>query len=89
MKNSKALQITIPGAVMLPANASHVNRMEIKSESSNRLYIVAQSRSIGNWQCSCPSWIYQRLPLDQRKPCKHLNAMMPMLEQLSAQKQVA
>lgn len=50
----------------LPDNACWENRFEIKSETSNRIYIIAQSKTGRYWGCSCPAWkIY--------KKCKHLN----------------
>lgn len=34
---------------LLPDNDRYTNRFEVKSESSNRLYIVAQNKSTGEW----------------------------------------
>lgn len=62
---------------LLPDNKTHENRIEIKSESSNRLYIVAQSKTSGEWQCSCPGWTHKKA--GKERSCKHLNAMLPML----------
>lgn len=53
---------------MLPDNKQYTNRFEIKSESSSRIYIVAQNKSGGWWSCSCPGWI-------RHKKCKHLDAI--------------
>jgi hypothetical protein len=53
---------------LLPDNSSWTNRFEIKSESSNRKYTVAQSKSGLFWACSCPGWVIH-------KNCKHLRAM--------------
>jgi hypothetical protein len=33
----------------LPDNATHTNRFEIHSESSSRVYIVAQNKATGEW----------------------------------------
>jgi hypothetical protein len=60
------------GAVVLPDNDQWVNRMEIRSETSSRIYIVAQRKSDGSWGCSCPGWKAHR-------HCKHLRAMGPAL----------
>ena len=65
------------GAVLLPDNGSHENRMEIRSESSNRIYIVAQSKSSGEWQCSCPGWVMKKP--GKERGCKHLKAILPAL----------
>lgn len=28
------------------------------------------------WKCSCPGWIYQRLPHAERKACKHIRSLI-------------
>jgi len=56
------------GLAFLPENSQYKNRFEIKSESSNRLYVVAQHKKTGIWSCSCPGWIIHR-------HCKHLRAL--------------
>jgi hypothetical protein len=48
-----------------PKTDRWINRREIRSETSNRVYVIAQERSTGQWQCSCPGWI-------TRRHCKHL-----------------
>lgn len=58
----------------LPDNAQWTNRFEIRSESSNRLYTVAQHKSKRHWGCSCMGWIRHRR-------CKHLTSIgLPNLE---------
>src|SRR5439155_17074694 len=64
---------TIPGAQLLPDNAQWTNRFQIRSESSSRLYTVAQRRSDGSWACSCMGWIRNR-------HCKHLDRLSPLLD---------
>jgi len=71
------------GAMVLPENKTHTNRMEIKSASSNRMYVVAQSKSSGEWQCSCPGWILKKP--GKPRGCKHLNAMLPSLQEATKQ----
>jgi len=66
------------GAVVVADNKTHTNRMEIRSESSNRVYIVAQAKTSGEWQCSCPGWIMKKP--NKPRGCKHLNAMLPSLQ---------
>ena len=56
-----------PGS-KLPDNTQYTNRFEIKSASSNRLYLVAQNKAKRVWSCSCPGWIFHR-------HCKHLAAL--------------
>ena len=53
------------GSVALPDNDQWTNRFEIRSESSNRVYIVAQTKKTSNWGCSCPGYLSKR-------KCKHL-----------------
>ena len=54
-----------PGAMSLPDNGQWINRFQIHSETSNRVYIIAQNRSSGKFGCSCPAYITRRY-------CKHL-----------------
>lgn len=55
-------------SVNLPDNAQYTNRFEIRSETSNRIYVVAQHKTGRWWSCSCPGWIRFR-------KCKHLQAV--------------
>jgi hypothetical protein len=74
------------GLEILPDNAQWKNRFKIESESSNRLYVIAQNKSKGHWGCSCMGWIRNR-------KCKHLTALQPILDSVSKpakkQKQIA
>ena len=40
--------------------------------------MVAQAKSSGEWQCSCPGWIMKKP--GRERFCKHLTAMKPLLE---------
>ena len=73
------------GATALEDNTTHESRMQIKSESSNRLYVVAQAKGSGEWQCSCPGWIMKRA--GKARGCKHLNAILPILNAAHDQEQ--
>jgi uncharacterized Zn finger protein len=70
MKNHDNLPILfIPrGTQHLPDNQQWTNRLEIKSETSNRLYIIAQNKDKRHWGCSCPGYKIHRR-------CKHLAAL--------------
>jgi hypothetical protein len=59
--------------VVLPDNDQWTNRFNIRSETSNRLYTVAQRKSDGSWGCDCPGW-------RRHRTCKHLSAIVPALE---------
>lgn len=65
--------ISIP---KLQDNAQYKNRIEIKSETSNRLYVVAQNKKTNAWSCSCPGWIIHR-------KCKHLKNLANVLSVIS------
>jgi hypothetical protein len=66
---SKEVVLHIPrSAVMLPDNDQWENRFEIRSESSNRVYVVSQNIKKRHWGCSCPSYRV-------RRACKHLRAI--------------
>ena len=55
-------------AHLMPDNAQWTNRFMIRSESSNRLYTIAQNKNRRYWGCNCPGWI-------SRRNCKHLRAL--------------
>jgi hypothetical protein len=58
----------------MSANNTWINRIEIKSESSNRIYVVSQHVSKRYWACSCPGWRAHR-------KCKHLERLgLPCVE---------
>lgn len=61
------------GLTCLPDTKTWMNRFEIKSESSNRLYTIAQRTNGTEWGCSCMGWIRYR-------KCKHLTSIMPLIE---------
>lgn len=54
--------------VCLPDNDQWQFRFEIESESSNRVYTIAQHKHKKHWGCSCPGW-------KTRRTCKHLIAL--------------
>jgi hypothetical protein len=72
------------GLTVLPDLRGWTNRFEIKSQSSNRLYTVAQRESDGTFGCTCPGWIIQKRDkitgLLKPRDCKHLRAIRPALE---------
>lgn len=60
--------------MMLPDTDQWQFRFNIESESSNRLYIIAQHKIKRHWGCSCPGW-------KRYRKCKHLTALsIPNLE---------
>jgi hypothetical protein len=63
-----SITLYIPNDVALPDKGEWQYRFNIKSESSNRLYVIAQHKEKKHWGCSCPSWI-------TRRSCKHLKEM--------------
>jgi hypothetical protein len=67
-KSAELTVITVNKHDVLPDNDQWTNRFEIKSESSNRIYVIAQNKSKRHWGCSCPSWRV-------RRSCKHLAAL--------------
>lgn len=59
----------------LSDNKQWTNRFEIRSETSDRLYIIAQHKANRHWGCSCPGW-------RRHRNCKHLMAVgLPSLEE--------
>lgn len=65
------------GSNLLPDNERWTNRFQVKSGSSERLYIIAQQRTDGVWGCSCPGWRHHRR-------CKHLIDVLQRLTALAA-----
>jgi hypothetical protein len=55
-------------ASLLPDNKQFTNRFEIHSETSDRVYVVAQHKTGRWWSCGCFGWIRFRR-------CKHLSAL--------------
>jgi hypothetical protein len=53
---------------LLPDTEQWQNRFTINSETSNRLYTIAQHKNKKHWGCSCPGWKRYRY-------CKHLTAL--------------
>lgn len=61
------------GLQFLPESKQWKNRFEVRSETSNRLYVIAQNKTTGKWGCSCPGWIVHR-------HCKHLKAVETVIK---------
>ena len=66
--NLPKISVTVRKSEALPDNKLWKNRFEIHSESSDRVYIVAQNIDKGHMGCSCPGWRRYRT-------CKHLSAL--------------
>lgn len=72
--NKYALKIRVPASALLPDNAQWTHRIEIKSASSDRVYVISQNKARRHWGCSCPGWCH-------RRKCKHLDALgLPAFE---------
>lgn len=75
-QGSTALALTVArqtGNVALPDNDQWTDRLQIRSETSSRLYVVARNKRTGSYGCSCPGW-------KSHRTCKHLTAMVPLLQ---------
>ena len=60
--------LRIQQTATLPDNGVWRYRFNVKSETSNRLYIISQHKDKLHWGCSCPGWKAHR-------HCKHLAAL--------------
>ena len=60
--------LRVDSSVVLPDNNQWRFRFEIKSASSDRVYVIAQNVAKKHWGCSCPGYI-------TRRKCKHLEAL--------------
>ena len=65
---TKQLAKRIQGHLVLPDNDQWTNRIEVRSETSNRVYVVAQHKKGRYWRCSCMGCI-------RFQHCKHLEAL--------------
>ena len=50
------------------ANNQWTNRTEVRSETSNRVYVISQHAEKRHWGCSCPGW-------RRHRRCKHLERL--------------
>ncbi len=75
-KMEKELDVTF-----LADTKTHKNRIEIPSESSDNLYIVSQTKKSGIWMCAC-------LGFRRHRNCKHLKAIIPMIESAAKPKAI-
>lgn len=60
------------GGQLLADNAQWTNRVQIRSETSDNLYVIAQRKSDGSWGCGCRGWVRHR-------HCKHLDRFLPAI----------
>ena len=65
------------GGTLLPDSDTWLNRFQVKSATSSRLYVIAQRRSDNVWGCSCPGWVNYR-------KCKHLTDVLQRLSKVAA-----
>ncbi len=65
------LKVNIPEDRRLPDNDQWTNRFQIKSESSEKLYTIAQNKSGLWWGCNCPGFIGR----GGKQQCKHLREL--------------
>jgi hypothetical protein len=63
-----SVTLNVPTTSRLPDNGQWTNRFEIRSQSSNRIYVVAQNKAKRHFGCSCKGWIFHR-------KCKHLETL--------------
>lgn len=68
------------GSTLLPDSDRWMNRFQINSHSSGRVYVIAQQREDGVWGCSCPGWTHHR-------KCKHLTDVLGRLAKIASQYQ--
>ena len=66
------------GGTLLDDSDRWMNRFQIRSGSSDRLYVIAQQRADNVWGCSCPGWRHHR-------KCKHLTDVLGRLAKIADQ----
>lgn len=75
MPETALMIIEKAGLPALPDKGQWTHRMEIRSQSSGRLYIVSKNKSTGVWGCSCPGWRTHR-------NCKHLREIVNITDKI-------
>jgi hypothetical protein len=60
--------ICIRTELSLPDTDQWQFRFNVESETSERLYTIAQHKTKRHWGCSCPGW-------KRHRTCKHLQAL--------------
>lgn len=73
MNNELQKVLQQKGMTVLPDTPTWINRFEIESASSDRIYVIAQRANLSEWGCSCMAW-------KRYRHCKHLNAVLPLLK---------
>jgi len=70
MANELTINLRSKGVELLPDSDRYKCRFTVRSESSNRLYMVSfdMAPGAGYWKCSCPGCL-------RTGQCKHLTAM--------------
>ena len=61
------------GLTVLEDNKTHKNRFEVKSETSDNVYVIAQTKKSGLWTCEC-------LGFRRHRHCKHLDSIKAMID---------
>jgi len=61
------------GVVFLEDSKTHKNRIEICSETSDSIYVVAQTKKNNIWTCGC-------FGFRRHRNCKHLKTIVPVIE---------
>lgn len=61
-------ELRIPADVVLPDKGQYQFRFEVRSETSNSIYTIAQHKTGKWWACSCFGW-------RRHRSCKHLRAL--------------
>jgi hypothetical protein len=67
MNTTNLPTLRIPADIALPDKGQWQFRFEVRSETSDSVYVVAQNKSGKWWGCSCFGWRRYRT-------CKHLAA---------------
>lgn len=69
------------GWVLKPDTETHINRIDVRSETSNNVYTVSQTRKNGIWMCECLGYRgHKKRDAQGRYTCKHLLQIVPVFE---------
>jgi hypothetical protein len=63
------------GLTVLDDNKNYKNRFEVKSETSESVYVIAQTKKSGIWTCSC-------FGFRRHRHCKHLDSIKGLIGEM-------
>ena len=67
--------ISVPKNMRLPDEGRWINKILVRSSSSDNVWVVSQDANTGVMGCSCPGWKNLRKSQNGQRRCKHIGAL--------------